>query len=369
MCGGSGGADGAKEVECRDCRGQGVKTMLRQLAPGMVQQMQAPCGACRGQGSILPEGKRCKGCDGKKVVAERKILEVHITKGAISGTKIVMRGEAGDAPGVEAGDVIFVIKVEEHSRFQRVHHHLLIEKDIPLVDALTGASFTVKHLDGRSLLIKTGANTVIQPGSYMAVANAGMPLGTNHYRFGDLLVRFNVIFPPAASIASSAAQLKKLLPRELDPSAKREAAVKRRAAFKARASGKDEDDEEAGDDGPLDDEDFGEDSKGAAAAKGEGDEECVLVPCNIQSKISEAQAQQQDDKRCVARRGKRCRESSSRVSPPPPFSLLDNSPEPALPPTTRTKMAAAGGEACSARNSRRNNHMRNRPKGLPSSVP
>lgn len=297
-CAGSGGADGAKEVECSECRGQGVKTTQRFLAPGMVQQMQSPCGACRGQGSTMPDSKKCKPCDGKKVLSEKKVLEVHITKGAISGTKIVMRGEAGDAPGVEAGDVVFVIKVEEHARFQRVHHHLLIEKDIPLVDALTGASFQVKHLDGRVVHVKSAPGVVIHPGSYMSVAGAGMPLGTNHFRFGDLLVRFNVVFPPSASIASCATQLKKLLSRDMDAASKREAAVKRRAAFKARASGKDEDDaDEDDDDGMLlegDDADAG--GKGAAA-RGEHDEDGTLAPCNIQSKIQEAQTQQQDDKR------------------------------------------------------------------------
>ena len=250
----------------------------------------------------MPDSKKCRPCDGKKVVSEKKVLEVHITKGAISGTKIVMRGEAGDAPGVEAGDVVFVIKVEEHSRFQRVHHHLLIEKDIPLVDALTGVSFAVKHLDGRAVHVKSAPGVVIHPGSYMAVAGAGMPLGSNHFRFGDLLVRFNVIFPPAAALAGHAAQLKKILPREMDAASKREAAIKRRAAFKARASGRDEDEADDDDeDGSAlmadDDVDVVGGGKGGASARGEHDEDGVLTPCNIQSKIQEAQSQQQDDKR------------------------------------------------------------------------
>lgn len=215
-CSGSGGADGAVEVECRECRGQGAKVVLRQLGPGMVQQTQVACSACRGAGRSLPEGRRCKGCAGKKVrlhlvgvvrvclqgrvrgwhtlsgcqrcqcvllecslarsltnapsapppspqtVPEKKVLEVLISKGMSSGTRIVMRGEAGDAPGVEAGDIVFVAKVAEHPTFQRLHQHLLMEKDIPLIDALTGAAFSVKHLDGRRLFVRSAPGEIIQ---------------------------------------------------------------------------------------------------------------------------------------------------------------------------------------------------------------
>ena len=38
-CRGSGGADGVKEVRCATCNGQGARIMLRQLGPGMVQQV------------------------------------------------------------------------------------------------------------------------------------------------------------------------------------------------------------------------------------------------------------------------------------------------------------------------------------------
>ena len=321
-CNGSGGADGATETECKDCRGQGVRVVLRQLGPGMVQQMQMPCGACKGQGSVIPDGKRCRPCDGKKTVSEKKQLEVHVTKGITNGTKIVMHGEAGDAPGASAGDVIFHIKVEEHKLFQRVHQHLLIEKDIPLVDALTGFSFPVKHLDGRVLTIKSPPGTVIQPGSYMQISGAGMPLSSNHFRFGDLIVRFNVIFPPSGSLSGSSDTLKKLLPRSMDSAAKQEVVAKRKAAFKARTSGRDEDEGGADDDDdgrPFPDWDdapsgaskgtkgVGSSAKSSGGASSSGanggdedmaqDEDVTLVPCTIKSKIAEAQEMAQDDKR------------------------------------------------------------------------
>jgi len=41
-CGGKGGK-GGKDATCRDCKGQGVKMVIRQIGPGMIQQAQVHC--------------------------------------------------------------------------------------------------------------------------------------------------------------------------------------------------------------------------------------------------------------------------------------------------------------------------------------
>merc|ERR1711976_279697 len=55
--------------ECSSCNGQGMVMEMRQLGPGMIQQLQRPCDACRGQGYTA------------EMKNERKVLEVHIDKG------------------------------------------------------------------------------------------------------------------------------------------------------------------------------------------------------------------------------------------------------------------------------------------------
>ena len=42
----------------------------------MIQQMQAQCGDCNGEGSIILEKDKCKQCKGAKTVKEKKTLEV-----------------------------------------------------------------------------------------------------------------------------------------------------------------------------------------------------------------------------------------------------------------------------------------------------
>lgn len=46
-----GGKAGAVQ-KCVACRGRGMRIMIRQLAPGMVQQMQSVCTDCNGEGNM-----------------------------------------------------------------------------------------------------------------------------------------------------------------------------------------------------------------------------------------------------------------------------------------------------------------------------
>lgn len=59
-----------------------MSVRIQQLVPGMVQHIQTTCQECMGEGERINPKDRCKTCNAKKVVRERKILEVHIDKGA-----------------------------------------------------------------------------------------------------------------------------------------------------------------------------------------------------------------------------------------------------------------------------------------------
>lgn len=80
-----------------------------QLGPGMYSQSSGPCDDCNGQGEQINEKDKCKNCNGKKVIKEKKIIDVTIDKGSPNGEKYVFHGEADEYPGVEAGDVVIVV--------------------------------------------------------------------------------------------------------------------------------------------------------------------------------------------------------------------------------------------------------------------
>lgn len=47
----------------------------------MIQRMQQVCKECNGEGEIINERDRCKTCNGRKTVDQKKKLEVVISPG------------------------------------------------------------------------------------------------------------------------------------------------------------------------------------------------------------------------------------------------------------------------------------------------
>ncbi|ETV96704.1 hypothetical protein H310_10021 [Aphanomyces invadans] len=209
-CAGRGGPEGA-ETTCGTCNGRGMRIQHRQIAPGMVQQVQSVCADCRGQGKSIRESDRCKVCKGNKVTKERKVLEVHIEKGMRNGQRITFKGEADQAPGLVAGDIVFVVQEKEHAVFQRKGGNLIFEKKISLVEALTGFETIVEHLDGRHLHVKSAPGDVIKPNQFKAIQGEGMPQHGNPYVKGQLVILFKVEFPTQLTSAQATA-LKSLFP-------------------------------------------------------------------------------------------------------------------------------------------------------------
>ena len=168
----------------------------KQLGPGMVQQMQAICRECSGEGEILNEKDRCKQCVGKKTIKQKKDFEVHIDKGMQDGQKITYRGESNQEPGgVETGDLIVVLQQADHETFTRSHDDLFMSHTINITEALCGFKLVIKHLDGRSLVLNHPAGEVISPGMIRAIQKEGMPIYKNPFEKGNLYVKFDVKFP------------------------------------------------------------------------------------------------------------------------------------------------------------------------------
>jgi DnaJ family protein A protein 2 len=214
-CEGRGGKVGAEKV-CSDCNGRGIRIAIRQIGPGMVQQMQTACNACSGAGKVMKEEDKCKTCKGKKTYKDRKILEVAIEKGMSNGQKIRFSGEADEIPGTVPGDVIIVVQEKEHDSFKRKGADLVVQMDVQLSEALCGFVRTITHLDNRVLKIESQPGKVMKHDSYKLIRGEGMPHFGNPFTKGGLFVHFNVIFPselPTAIVT----KLKAILPSSPEP--------------------------------------------------------------------------------------------------------------------------------------------------------
>lgn len=214
-CEGRGGKVGA-EKQCGDCNGRGVRVQLRQIGPGMVQQMQSACPSCRGAGRTMDEKDKCKSCKGQKVVKDRKVLEVNIEKGMKNGQKIKFSGEADEVPGTVPGDVVIMVQEKEHDVFKRKGADLVLTMELKLSEALCGFTKTITHLDGRVLKIDMPEGSVTKHDAVKMVSGEGMPYHGNPFTKGRLFVHFQVEFPKTMPIAVVQA-LKAALPKPAVP--------------------------------------------------------------------------------------------------------------------------------------------------------
>lgn len=144
---------------------------MQMLGPGMYSQRTGPCDDCGGKGEMIDEKFKCKNCDGKKVVKEKKVLEVSVDKGAPNGEKYVLHGEADEYPGIEPGDVIIQIVEQKHDLFKRKGADLMIEKEISLFEALTGVDFVITHLNLKKIRIKNKPGEIIKPDDIKTIEN------------------------------------------------------------------------------------------------------------------------------------------------------------------------------------------------------
>ena len=213
-CKGTGTKSGRAYV-CKTCNGTGIQIHIRQLGPGMIQQMQSKCSACDGTGEMIPADDMCKKCNGKKFVTEKKIFEVDIEAGMKHGQKIVMRGEAGyTQPGVAPGDLVFILEQKEHDFFTRKGADLLMTKEITLTEALCGYKFEVEQLDGRKLVVtQKPGDKVTKPDSWKCVNDEGMPVHQAPFQKGNLYINLQVKFPEKIS-PSECAKLRSILPQQ-----------------------------------------------------------------------------------------------------------------------------------------------------------
>jgi len=200
------GSKSGKKYQCTTCHGSGTEVKLRQLGPGMVQQIQQRCSSCSGAGFSCPPSDRCSRCSGSCLVSDKKVFEVHVERGARPNQKVVFSGEAGtDSPDVAPGDLIFVLEQKPHDKFKRIGNDLFMEKSISLVEALTGFTMHVTHLDGRVLDVKQPAGQIITPDAWTSVANEGMPIAGNPFAKGNLYIHFTVDFPKQVTDAQTEA--------------------------------------------------------------------------------------------------------------------------------------------------------------------
>lgn len=142
-CKGSGAKPGSTPKTCGTCRGIGQVRMqqgffsIQQTCPtcqGSGQQIDDPCGQCRGSGRT----------------EEQKTLSVKVPAGVDTGDRIRLSGEGEPGEnGAPAGDLYVEVRVKPHPIFERDGANLICDVPLDIATAALGGEVDVPTLDGR----------------------------------------------------------------------------------------------------------------------------------------------------------------------------------------------------------------------------
>ncbi|MEN6346981.1 MAG: molecular chaperone DnaJ [Armatimonadia bacterium] len=140
---------------CPECDGLGGKSQTCPACGGTGQSMRSTglfgfggaCPQCQGAGQVITA--QCPKCRGGGEVLRERRLKVRIPAGVKSGSKIRLAGEgARGVRGGADGDLILVMKVEDHPFFRRVGDDIEVEVPISFTEAALGARISVPTVEG-----------------------------------------------------------------------------------------------------------------------------------------------------------------------------------------------------------------------------
>ena len=198
LCNGIGAKNKTDIVECKICTGKGKITEIRKMGP-MIQQTMKECYKCNGRGYKIKEEDKCKKCSSLKYYVSGKTIELYIKPGTCNGEQILLRGIGDWFPDYEdIGDLYVIInEIKSNSGIIREGENLIYHKRLYLIEALCGSIFIYKQLDGRHIKIKT--TDIIIPNQIMKISGEGMKIQGDNTGYGDLIIKFNIIFPEKLS--------------------------------------------------------------------------------------------------------------------------------------------------------------------------
>lgn len=131
ICEGNGCQQGKYPTSCFDCKGRGRKKQIFQTK-FIITQQEITCPTCQGEGISIHPNDRCNYCKGQKVTHEAKLISVHIERGMKDGDHIVVHGVSDEAPGLDTGDLIIIIRQKKNNPDHPLYADLLINQNISL---------------------------------------------------------------------------------------------------------------------------------------------------------------------------------------------------------------------------------------------
>lgn len=195
VCEGSGAEKHKGFTTCVSCNGKGRMHETHTSVFGTLSSVRE-CGECHGRGKMPKE--KCGECYGLGVLKKQEEIHIKIPSGINDGEVVRLSGLGEAVPrGGVSGDLYVRVHVAPHETWKREGSNLIADLHIKLSDALLGADYTVKTLDGTHLKLKVPAG--VSFGEKLRVRGKGVPLEGGRGRRGDLLVKIHINLPKRLS--------------------------------------------------------------------------------------------------------------------------------------------------------------------------
>lgn len=191
VCDGSGAKAGTSMQTCHTCSGHGKirETKRSFLGPIVTEKI---CEACEGSGKIPKE--KCSNCHGSGIFRKEESFSVNIPADINDRESVRLTGAGESIKGGISGDLYIRIHVKKDPLFKKEGKNLVTELNIKITDAVLGAKYNLKTLDGDiELKVPEGAEF----GQILRIRGKGVPI--SHDKRGDLLVKLNIKIPTRLS--------------------------------------------------------------------------------------------------------------------------------------------------------------------------
>ena len=210
------GHGGLNLKSCIECNGKGIKTMMRQIGPGMIQQIQSPCSKCHSSGKMAQTP--CQDCNSHGFIIMEKQFLLIIEPGCQNDEQKLFANSGDELPNETKGDVVFILKENQMTNFVRIDNDLIYTYNITLGDAIAGTNICFENINSENICYKE--DNLVQQNSYKIIRKKGMP-SKNNGTLGDLYVVYNIIYPVKSLTKEEREIIKRILPStETDMSAK-----------------------------------------------------------------------------------------------------------------------------------------------------
>jgi curved DNA-binding protein len=123
----------------------------------------------------------------------RESIDIRIPKGIENGKKLRIPGKGLQDPhGGPPGELYCRVHVKDHPTFSREGENLIIEKEIPISEAVLGTELTIPTIDEKTLKVKVPPGT--QCNAKIRIPGHGLPRFNGHGK-GNQYVKIKIAIP------------------------------------------------------------------------------------------------------------------------------------------------------------------------------